>query len=75
MAKEEFGKLGFATDEEYERIRSQAPVKEGKKEGERKQITRTTTACDTVVFSLFSSYFSVLLSGLACFVVFSNQVR
>eukprot|EP00904_Undaria_pinnatifida_P008363 jgi/Undpi1/4657/HiC_scaffold_18.g08011.m1 len=34
MAKEEFGKLGFATEEEYERIRSQAPVKEGSKEGQ-----------------------------------------
>ena len=33
MAKEEFEKLGFATEEEYQRIRSQAPVKEGTKEG------------------------------------------
>lgn len=33
MAKEEFDKLGFATEEEYQRIRSQATVKEGKKEG------------------------------------------
>ncbi|CAM9304532.1 unnamed protein product [Pylaiella littoralis] len=34
MAKEEFEKLGFTSEEEYQRIRSQAPVKEGKKEGE-----------------------------------------
>lgn len=34
MAKEEFEKLGFATEEEYERIRSQATVQEGRKEGE-----------------------------------------
>lgn len=33
MAKEEFEKLGFATEEEYKRIRSQASVKEGQKEG------------------------------------------
>lgn len=33
MAKEEFEKLGFATEEEYQRIRSQAPVNEGTKEG------------------------------------------
>lgn len=35
MAKEEFEKLGFTSEEEYQRIRSQAPVKEGKKEGMR----------------------------------------
>lgn len=35
MAREEFEKLGFSTEEEYERIRSQAPVKEGTKEGAR----------------------------------------
>ncbi|CAN0191795.1 unnamed protein product [Ectocarpus sp. 4 AP-2014] len=34
MAREEFEKLGFSTEEEYERIRRQAPVKEGTKEGE-----------------------------------------
>lgn len=34
MAKEDFQKLGFDTREEYERIRSQAPVLEGKKEGD-----------------------------------------
>lgn len=33
MAKEEFDKLGFASEEEYERIRSQATVQEGRKEG------------------------------------------
>lgn len=33
MAKEEFDKLGFATEEEYQRIRSQATVQEGRKEG------------------------------------------
>lgn len=33
MAKEEFEKLGFATEEEYARIRSQASVAEGQKEG------------------------------------------
>lgn len=33
MAKEELDKLGFATDEEYERIRKSAEVQEGKKEG------------------------------------------
>lgn len=33
MAKEELDKLGFATDEDYERIRKSAEVQEGKKEG------------------------------------------
>lgn len=33
MAREEFGKLGFSTEEDYKRIREQAVVLEGKKEG------------------------------------------
>lgn len=33
MAREEFDKLGFSTDEDYERIRKGAVVQEGDKEG------------------------------------------
>ncbi|CAN0090065.1 unnamed protein product [Ascophyllum nodosum] len=34
MAREELDRLGFATEEEYERIRRSVDVQEGKKEGE-----------------------------------------
>lgn len=33
MAKEEFDKLGFASEEDYKRIQSKAVVEEGTKEG------------------------------------------
>lgn len=33
MAKEEFCKLGFSSEEDYKRIRGQTVVLEGKKEG------------------------------------------